>query len=100
MKLWGGNYEGEPDREFWEFNRSLPFDRRLLREEIAASRAYVAALGRAGAIPAADGATRDGGLAQVLGGATPGALDGAVEEDVHGWVEARLTERIGDLAGQ
>jgi hypothetical protein len=45
MKLWGGNYEGEPDREFWEFNRSLPFDRRLAREEIAASRAYVRALG-------------------------------------------------------
>ena len=39
MKLWGGNYEGEPDREFWEFNRSLSFDRRLVREEIAASRA-------------------------------------------------------------
>ena len=100
MKLWGGNYEGEPDREFWEFNRSLPFDRRLVREEIAASRAYVAALGRAGAIPAADVATLDGGLAQVLEAATPAALAGAVDEDIHSWVEARLTERIGDLAGQ
>ena len=100
MNLWGGNYEGEPDREFWEFNRSLPFDRRLVREEIAASRAYVAALGRAGAIPAADVATLDGGLAQVLEAATPAALAGAVDEDIHSWVEARLTERIGDLAGQ
>src|SRR5712691_794095 len=90
MKLWGGNYEGEPDREFWEFNRSLPFDRRLLREEIAASRAYVAALGRAGAISGSEAATLDGGLAEVLSGATPGALAGAVEEDVHSWVEARL----------
>jgi len=100
MKLWGGNYEGEPDREFWEFNRSLPFDRRLAREEISASRAYVAALGRAGAVPASDVATLDGGLAQVLEGATPAALAAADDEDIHSWVEARLTERIGDLAGQ
>ena len=30
MKLWGGNYSGDPDAHFWEFNRSFPFDRRLL----------------------------------------------------------------------
>src|SRR6266545_5828117 len=100
MKLWGGNYEGEPDREFWEFNRSLPFDRRLVREEIAASRAYVMALARASAISVADASTLDAGLAAVLDEASPEALAGAVEEDVHSWVEARLTERIGDLAGQ
>ena len=34
-KLWGGNYDAEPDRLFWQFNRSFPFDRRLIREEIA-----------------------------------------------------------------
>ena len=50
MKLWGGNYEASPDAVFWEFNRSFPFDRRLVHEEIAASRAWVRALGRCGAI--------------------------------------------------
>jgi argininosuccinate lyase len=99
-KLWGGNYEGEPDREFWEFNRSLPFDRRLVREEIAASRAYVLALAQASAISTADAATLDGGLAAVLAAASPDALAAATEEDIHSWVEARLTDRIGDLAGQ
>jgi len=100
MKLWGGNYEGEPDREFWDFNRSLPFDRRLAREEIAASRAYVMALARASAISVADASTLDAGLAAVLAKATPESLAGATEEDIHSWVEARLTETIGDLAGQ
>jgi argininosuccinate lyase len=100
MKLWGGNYEGETDREFWEFNRSLPFDRRLVHEEIAASRAYVIALARASAISGADEAALLGGLDAVLASATPAALAGAIEEDVHSWVEARLTETIGDLAGQ
>jgi argininosuccinate lyase len=100
MKLWGGNYEGEPDREFWEFNRSLSFDRRLVREEIAASRAYVMALARASAISVADASALDAGLAAVLDEATPEALANAKDEDIHSWVEARLTERIGDLAGQ
>ena len=45
-QLWGGNYEAAPDAVFWEFNKSFPFDRRLVREEIAASRAWVRALSR------------------------------------------------------
>jgi argininosuccinate lyase len=100
MKLWGGNYEGEPDKEFWEFNRSLPFDRRLVREEIAASRAYVIALARASAISVADQATLLSGLDAVLASATPESLAAAQDEDIHSWVETRLTETIGDLAGQ
>ena len=99
-RVWGGNYEDEPDREFWEFNRSLPFDRRLLREEIAASRAYVIALAKASAISAADATALDAGLAAVLSEATDAALAAASEEDVHSWVEARLTEEVGELAGQ
>jgi argininosuccinate lyase len=101
MKLWGGNYEGDPDREFWEFNRSFPFDRRLLAEEIAASRAYARALGRCGALPAADAARLDEGLAEVLkrAQADPAYLD-LDAEDVHSFVETRLGEVVGDLAGQ
>ena len=101
MKLWGGNYTGDPDRDFWEFNRSFPFDRRLLHEEIAASRAYARALGRCGAIPQADAEKLDAGLEQVAAEALadPRYLDLDVE-DVHSFVETRLGERIGELAGQ
>ena len=101
MKLWGGNYSSDPDDAFWEFNRSFPFDRRLLAEEIAASRAYARALGRCGAIPDADARTLDAGLAQVLekAEADPSYL-GLDSEDVHSFVEARLGEVVGELAGQ
>jgi argininosuccinate lyase len=99
-KLWGGNYAADPDREFWEFNRSLPFDRRLVREEIAASRAWIAALGRAKALTAEEVTTLDAGLAQVLAGADDSTLSAATDEDIHSWVEARLGELVGDLAGQ
>jgi argininosuccinate lyase len=101
VKLWGGNYSEDPDRQFWEFNRSFPFDRRLLEQEIAASRAYARALLRCGAIGAEDAARLDAGLAQVLERslADPRYLE-IDPEDVHSFVETRLGELIGDLAGQ
>ena len=101
MKLWGGNYSAEPDRAFWEFNRSFPFDRRLLAEEIAASRAYARALGGCGAIPPDQAAALDTGLAKVLERAQsdPACLD-VDAEDVHSFVEMRLGEEVGEIAGQ
>jgi argininosuccinate lyase len=101
MKLWGGNYSGDPDAAFWEFNRSFPFDRRLLAEEIAASKSWVRALGRCGAIPAEDAESLDRGLDVVFEKSLkePGYGDLDVE-DVHSFVEERLGEVVGDLAGQ
>jgi len=99
VKLWGGNYTGGPNAAFWEFNRSFPFDRRLLGEEVAASRAYVKALARARAIPEADAARLEAALQDVLSRAGADPRDAEVE-DVHSFVEARLGEIVGDLAGQ
>jgi argininosuccinate lyase len=101
MKLWGGNYSEDPDAHFWEFNRSFPFDRRLLAEEIAASKAFVRALGRCGAIPAEDAQALDQGLDTVFERSLkePGYRDVDVE-DVHSFVEDRLGEVVGELAGQ
>ncbi len=100
-KLWGGNYDASPDAVFWEFNRSFPFDRRLVREELAASRAWVRALGRCGAIKADEAKTLEDGLAQLLAKleADPGYIELDVE-DVHSFVEERLAELVGELAGQ
>ncbi len=101
MKLWGGNYSADPDKEFWEFNRSFPFDRRLIAEEIAASRAYVRALGRCGAIRPEEADQLDGALERLAQQvqADPACLE-LDAEDVHSFVETRLTEAVGDLAGQ
>ncbi|HYN03596.1 MAG TPA: lyase family protein, partial [Vicinamibacteria bacterium] len=101
MKLWGGNYEAAPDAVFWEFNKSFPFDRRLVREEIAASRAWVRALGRCGAISAEEATTLERGLGEVLAKveADPAYMEVDLE-DVHSFVEERLGEVVGDLAGQ
>ena len=101
MKLWGGNYETSPDSAFWEFNRSFPFDRRLLVEEVAASRAWVRALGRCGAIGTDDVETLERGLEQVLARAASEPAYLALDvEDVHSFVEERLSEIVGEIAGQ
>jgi argininosuccinate lyase len=101
VKLWGGNYSADPDRDFWEFNRSFPFDRRLIAEEIAASRAYVRALGRCAAIKTDEADRLDGALERLAQQvqADPAALE-MDAEDVHSFVETRITEAVGDLAGQ
>jgi hypothetical protein len=101
VKLWGGNYSADPDKQFWEFNRSFGFDRRLLAEEIQASRAYARALGRCGAIPEQQAERLDQGLAEVLANAhkDPRYLE-LDAEDVHSFVETRLGEVVGELAGQ
>ena len=101
MKLWGGNYDSAPDAAFWGFNRSFPFDRRLLVEEVAASRAWVRALGRCGAIQPDEAATLDRGLEQVLEHAQADTSYLELDvEDVHSFVEERLGELVGELAGQ
>jgi len=101
MKLWGGNYEASPDAVFWEFNRSFPFDRRLVHEEIAASRAWVRALGRCGAIKPDESVALERGLDEVVArlAADPKYIEADVE-DVHSFVEERLGEIVGELAGQ
>ena len=101
MKLWGGNYEASPDAVFWEFNRSFPFDRRLVHEEIAASRAWVRALGRCGAIKPDETAVLERGLDEIVArlAADPKYIEADVE-DVHSFVEERLGEIVGELAGQ
>jgi argininosuccinate lyase len=102
VKLWGGNYEATPDAAFWEFNRSFPFDQRLVLEELAASRAWVRALGRCGAIPPADAEALERGLDAVRAKLEkdPVAYLRLDVEDVHSFVEERLGEEIGELAGQ
>ncbi len=101
MKLWGGNYSTDPDRAFWEFNQSFPFDRRLLAEEVAASQAYVRGLGRCGALTPDEAQRLDTGLATVLARAREDESYLALDvEDVHSFVETRLAEIVGDLAGQ
>ncbi len=95
--LWSGRFDGDPDRDVFEFGRSFAFDRRLFEDDVRGSLAWVEAIGAAGAIDASDARRISEGLSKVLadGTSSPGFFDGP-DEDVHAFVERKLVERIGE----
>src|SRR5204862_4505834 len=94
--VWAGRFDARPDESAMAFTRSLPVDRRLIGQDLAATRAHVDALARAGLL---DTDERKALLEQVdglLDLAATGSFpfqDG--DEDVHSAVERVLTERLG-----
>ena len=97
--LWGGRFASGPDALFRAINDSLSFDWRLVREDIAGSRAWAVALGRAGVLGPDDVGRLDAALTDLDAEAAdihePPTDSGA--EDVHTWVEQRLVAMLGPL---
>ncbi len=84
-----------------EINASIPFDKRLWREDIAGSKAHVAMLAGCAIIGADDAATIDAGLDTVAAEfAANGVPVDLALEDIHMAVESRLAELIGPVAGR
>ena len=54
MKLWAGRFKKELDPRTNDFNRSLPFDCRMYRQDIEGSMAHAEMLGKTGIISADD----------------------------------------------
>ena len=99
--MWGGRFGGGPAAIMQEINASIPVDKRLWEEDIAASRAHAAMLGAQGIIAAADAATIDRGLAQIAEEfAANGVPVDLALEDIHMTVESRLKELVGEAAGR
>jgi len=99
--MWGGRFAEGPAAVMREINASIPFDKRLWRQDIAGSRAHVAMLGRQGIIPAADVAAIEGGLAAIEREyAERGVTEDLALEDIHMATESRLAELIGPSAGR
>ena len=98
-QLWGGRFTKNTDEAVKAFNDSLPFDRRLYREDIEGSIAHAAMLGRQGIISQEDADRIVEGLKGILTDLESGALtfEGGYE-DIHSFVEAHLTDRIGDAS--
>ncbi len=99
--LWGGRFEGGPAAVMAEINASIPFDKRLWRQDIRGSVAHVRMLG-AKAIIDADAAARIAdGLARIEAEYEAGGVPVDVAlEDIHMTVETRLAQLIGPDAGR
>ena len=95
MKMWSGRFSGGLDPEFESWQRSFPFDQRLLPQEIAASRAHARALKSAGVLSDAELSNILSGLEQILAEGIP-AQDDPEVEDVHHFVEKCLIALTGE----
>jgi argininosuccinate lyase len=99
--MWGGRFAEGPAAIMREINASIPFDKALWRQDIAASKAHVAMLGAQGIVSAKDAALIAQGLDKV---AAEYEASGVPEnwdlEDIHMTTESRLAELIGPAAGR
>ncbi|WP_288458053.1 argininosuccinate lyase [uncultured Sphingomonas sp.] len=99
--MWGGRFAEGPAAVMREINASIPFDKRMWRQDVAGSRAHVAMLGAQGIVAADDVAAIDAGLERVAAGyAADGVPDDLAMEDIHMLTEARLSDAIGPAAGR
>ena len=84
-----------------EINASIPFDKRMWRQDIAGSKAHVAMLAKQGIVSAEDAAAIDAGLDTVAADyAANGVPEDLALEDIHMLTEAKLAPAIGPVAGR
>jgi argininosuccinate lyase len=99
--LWHGRFAGDPAAALMDYTVSLPFDRRMWRDDITGSRAHVRGLARSGLLTDVE---RDGILAALEVVAEELAQDTFVfapsDEDIHTAVERRVTELAGAAGGK
>ena len=96
-KMWAGRAAKGPEQIADEFNSSIRFDSRMYPQDIQGSLAHAAMLAKQGILSAEDQQAIAEGLGGILADLDSGKL--AIDptaEDIHMFVEAELTARIGD----
>src|SRR5882724_7963823 len=95
--MWSGRFRQPLDAEFERWQRSFPYDQRLLPHELAASRAHAHALKGVGVLSSEELISILQGLDQIAAQfANPKFLDDSEAEDIHHFVEKQLVALIGD----
>ena len=96
-KMWAGRFSKEVDEKVNDFNSSISFDARMYKHDIKGSIAHAIMLGEAGIIALDDSKRITDGLESILADIESGKLAfDPNAEDIHMFIEAELTERLGD----
>ncbi len=97
-QLWGGRFTKQTDDLVYQFNASISFDKRFLKQDITGSIAHVTMLSGVGIISEDEKNKIVDGLNGILEDTLNGKLViTEAYEDIHSFVEANLIERIGDV---
>lgn len=97
-KMWAGRFSKALDKEADDFNSSIHFDCKMFKQDITGSIAHAQMLAKQGIISAEEMETLVEGLGGILDDINSGNLEIDMEaEDIHMFVEAELTKRVGDV---
>ena len=96
MKLWQGRLAGDVDERLNRLNQSIGFDARMYKQDITGYMALARMLGKIGVLASEETQAITNGLQGILADLDSGALKIDMTcEDIHTFVEAELTRRIG-----
>lgn len=96
-KMWAGRFSKALDKQADDFNSSIHFDSRMYKQDIVGSMVHAIMLRRQGIITDIEEKQIQKGLSSILKDIENGSLEIDMNaEDIHMFVEAELTKRIGD----
>src|SRR5580698_3393266 len=95
-KMWSGRFREPLNKQFESWQRSFPFDYRLVPHEVEASIAHARAIEAAGVLTSEELLQMEQGLRAVA--KLKDIAKNEQAEDIHHFVELELTKQIGDLA--
>lgn len=97
MPLWEGRFKKSIDSKTNDFNSSISFDSRMYKQDILGSIAHAKMLAKQGIIEQIEADKIVNELNKILEEISNGSLKIDLEaEDIHMFVEAELTKRLGD----
>ena len=96
-KMWAGRFSKSLDSKADDFNSSIRFDCKMYKQDIIGSIAHAEMLAKQNIISVEDSVVIIDGLSSILEDIENGKLEFDMScEDIHMFVEAELTKRIGD----
>ncbi|WP_184081141.1 argininosuccinate lyase [Sphingobium subterraneum] len=99
--MWGGRFAQGPASVMREINASIPFDKRLWKQDIAGSKAHVTMLAIQGIVSGEDAQAITEGLSRIAAEYERDGVPVNMDlEDIHMVTESRLAELIGPAAGR
>ena len=101
-KLWSGRFKKNINKEMEKFISSLSFDKKLVKYDLLGSIAHSQMLGKCKIITKEERNKIVEGLKQILKEVQEGKVKIITREaeDIHSWVENKLKEKIGAVAGK
>ena len=98
QKLWGGRFSASAAKILDEFNASLPFDKKLYKQDILGSQTHAKMLAKCRILTQSEAEKICEGLEQVKEEIERGEFEFILsDEDIHMAVEKRLTQIIGEV---